>query len=370
MGVYRLSILFLVPVLLVVAGTLGYYFIEWPTYSLFDSLYMTVITLTTVGYGEVHPLSTAGRAFTIVLLLGGVFTLFYTGTEIVRWVVSGEIHQLFGRRYMERSLAALRDHVIICGYGRMGRIVCAEFSREGRRSSSSTDALDDGAPRTFDLPRGLVVVGDATSDEVLKRAGVDRAQALVSVTPSDADNLYITMSARLLNSRLFIVTRAEGEESEKKLLRAGADRVVAPFALGGSKVVQAVIRPTVVEFIELATRTEHLELQIEQTEVAVNVLARHDAGDQPIPASGPGVDHRRHQEARRRHDLHASAGSADRGRRHARRVGPAQPACATGGAGPNGRWLQEVTSGKRSSSPISAVRSSDKLSVADSNRSG
>jgi voltage-gated potassium channel len=265
-GLYRLSVLFLVPLLLVIAGTIGYYVIERPTYSLFDSLYMTVITLTTVGYGEVHPLSPAGRAFTIVLLLGGVFTLFYTGTEIVRWAVSGELHHLFGRRYMERRLAALSNHVIICGYGRMGRIICKDFSRQGRPFV----LIDRRAElaENFDLAGGLIVVGDATTDEVLKRAGVDRAGAFVSVVPSDADNLYITMSARLLNSGLFIVARAEGEEAEQKLLRAGADRVVAPFALGGSKVVQAVTRPTVLEFIELATRTEHLELQIEQTEVA------------------------------------------------------------------------------------------------------
>src|SRR5262249_14655172 len=120
----------------------------------------------------------------------------------------------------------------------------------------------------FRLPGGLPVVGDATSDEVLKRAGVDRARALVAAAPSDADNLYITMSARLMNSNLFIVSRAETEEAEQKLVRAGADRVVAPYALGGSKVTQAVLRPTVLDFIELATRTEHLELQIEETQVS------------------------------------------------------------------------------------------------------
>jgi voltage-gated potassium channel len=265
MGHYRLSALVLVPMLLVVVGTLGYWFIE-EEYTLFDALYMTVITLTTVGYAEVHPLSTGGRWFTMMLLLGGVFVLFYTGTEIVRVVISGEVQQLFGRGIMERSLAALSNHVIVCGYGRMGRIVCHDFSRQGR----AFVIIDRGAEllKDFAMTGGLAVVGDATSDEVLKRAGVHRAQALVTVVPSDADNLYITMSARLLNARLFIVARAEGEGAEQKLVRAGADRVVAPFALGGSRVVQAVIRPTVLEFIELATRTEHLELQIEQTEVA------------------------------------------------------------------------------------------------------
>jgi voltage-gated potassium channel len=262
---FRQIVLFLVPTLLVVAGTLGYYIVE-PEYTLFDSLYMTVITLTTVGYGEVRPLSTAGRWFTIVLLLGGVFTLFYAATEIVRGVVSGEVQLFLGRRFMERSLAAMNNHVIICGYGRMGRFVCREFSRQGLPFVVVDRRVD--LAETMDVPGGLPVVGDATSDEVLKRAGVDRARALVTVTPSDADNLYITMSARLLNARIFIVARAEGEKTEQKLLRAGADRIVSPYALGGSKVAQAVLRPTVLEFIELATRVEHLELQIEETQVA------------------------------------------------------------------------------------------------------
>jgi voltage-gated potassium channel len=261
---YRIVLLILIPILLVVGGTLGYYIIE-PEYTLFDSLYMTVITLTTVGYAEVHELSTAGRVFTIVLLLLGVFTLFFAGTELIRFVVSGEVNELFGRRLMERNLAAIHDHIIICGYGRMGRYVSLEFSRQGLPFvviDRSPDLLKD-----FRLGGGLPVVGDATSDEVLKRAGVDRARALVAAAPSDADNLYITMSARLMNAKLFIVSRAETEEAEQKLLRAGADRVVAPYALGGSKVTQAVLRPTVLDFIELATRTEHLELQIEETQV-------------------------------------------------------------------------------------------------------
>jgi voltage-gated potassium channel len=251
-----------IPLALLVVGTLGYYFIE-ERYTLFDAFYMTVITITTVGYGETHPLSPYGRMFTIVLLLVGVFSLFYTATEIVRGVVSGEVQQHFGRQRMARSLAGLKDHVIVCGYGRMGKHVCREFARQGVPFviiDRSEEGLED-----FNLSGGLAVPGDATSDEVLKRAGVDRARALVTVVPHDAENLYITMSARLLNAKLFIVARAETEEAEQKLMRAGADRVIAPYELGGTRIAQAVMRPTVMEFIELATRTEHLELQIEQT---------------------------------------------------------------------------------------------------------
>jgi voltage-gated potassium channel len=258
----RYLVLVLIPTILVAGGTAGYYLLE-EDYSLFDSLYMTVITLTTVGYGEVHPLSPQGKLFTIGLLLVGVLTFFYTVTELVRVVISGEVQELLGRRRMQRSLAGLSHHMIICGYGRMGRHVCREFSRQGLPF-----VIIDRRPellRDFDVPHGLALDGDATSDEVLKRAGVERARALVTVAASDADNLFITMSARLLNDKLFIVARAEGELAEEKLRRAGANRVVTPYAIGGAKVAMAVLRPAVVDFIELATGSEHLDLQIEET---------------------------------------------------------------------------------------------------------
>jgi voltage-gated potassium channel len=238
-----------VPTILVLGGTLGYYLIEYPNYSWLDALYMTVITLTTVGYGEVHTLSDAGRWFTMVLLLVGVFTLFFAATEIVRLVVGGELRLTLGRRAMERNLAGLSQHLIVCGYGRVGKLVCREFSRQKLRFviiDRRPEALTD-----FDLPHGIPLVGEATDDEVLKRAGVERARSLVSVAPSDADNLYVTMSARLLNEGLFIVSRAETEGAEKKLKRAGANRVVSPHVISGYRVAQAVVRPAVVDFIEL-----------------------------------------------------------------------------------------------------------------------
>src|SRR5262249_29263023 len=179
------------------------------------------------------------------------------------WIVSGEMQDLIGRQRMERSLAALTDHLIICGYGRMGRSVCQQFSRRGLPFviiDRSGELLAH-----FDLPHGIALPGDATSDEVLMKAGVERARALISVTAEDADNLYITMSARLLSPKVFIVARAEGEAAEQKLLRAGANRVVSPYALSGFKMAQAVLQPNVVDFLELATQTEHLDLQIEET---------------------------------------------------------------------------------------------------------
>ena len=260
----RFLLLVLIPAGLVLAGTLGYWLLE-EDYSPFDALYMTVTTLSTVGYGEVHPLHTAGRVFTIFLILGGVFTLFYTASEIIRAVIGGEMHDLLGRQRMERTLAALKGHMIICGYGRMGRLVCREFSKQ--RLPFVVLDLRPEVFKDFALAHGIALVGDATEDAVLRKAGVERARALITVAPSDAANLYITLSARLLNDRLFIVARAEAEVAEAKLARAGADRVVSPYAIGGFRVTQAVLRPNVVDFIELATRTEHLELQIEETRV-------------------------------------------------------------------------------------------------------
>ena len=257
----RYLIFILIPIALVVGGSAGYSLLD-DRFTLLDSIYMTVTTLTTVGYGEVHPLKPSGRIFTIVLLLVGVLTFFYTVTELVRLVISGEVQVLLGKRRMELNLTKMKNHMIICGYGRMGRQVCREFSQRGlpfvvidRRA----ELLQD-----FNLAHGIALDGDATSDSVLRHAGVERARALVTVAASDADNLFITLSARLLNDKLFIVARAEGELAEEKLHRAGASRVVTPYAIGGLKVAMAVLRPAVVDFIELATGAEYLDLQIEQ----------------------------------------------------------------------------------------------------------
>jgi voltage-gated potassium channel len=262
----RLLLIVCIPTVLILVGAVGYHVLEgWP---LFDSLYFTVVTLTTIGYGDMTPKTDGGKTFTMVFALGGVFTLFYLAADFLRVVVSGEVQALLGKQRMERALAELKGHLIVCGYGRMGRLVCREFSAQGVPFvviDRNPDVLE-----SFALPHGIALHGDATSDAVLRSAGVERARALVTVAPSDSDNLYITMSARLLNDGLFIVARAESENAQQKLERAGANRVVSPYVIGGSRVAQAVLRPTVVDFIDLATRTEHFDLQIEETRLAAN----------------------------------------------------------------------------------------------------
>ncbi len=261
----RLLFLALMPFVLLAIGTLGYRIIEFPRYSWFDALYMAAITLTTVGYGETHPLSTAGRIFTIIYSLGGVFTAFYLASEFFRFMVSGEIQKALGRRRMEQRLAELRNHYIVCGYGRMGRFVCQEF--EAHQLPYAVVDKSASVGQEFPTKFGMFVHGDATSDAVLDQVGVSCAKALVTVASSDADNLYIVLSARLRSEKLFIVSRAEDSAADAKFKRVGANRVISPYVIGGRRVAQAVMRPTVVDVIDLATRHGASELQIEEIRI-------------------------------------------------------------------------------------------------------
>lgn len=261
----RIRIALLVPVFFLAIGTVGYPLIEGPHWTLFDGLYMTGITLTTLGYSETHPLSTQGRIFTLFLAYSGIFTLFYFATEIVRTVVTGEIQELLGRERMEEDLNMLNGHLIICGFGRMGKIVCDELEYQ----KSPFVVIDRESSRASDwvYRYGLKIIGDATEDDTLRKAGVDRAKSLIAVVGSDADNLYITLSAHLLNPKLQIIARAEEAEAEAKLRKVGASKVISPYLAGGHRAVQAALRPAVLHFMEMATRSEFMDLQIEEIKV-------------------------------------------------------------------------------------------------------
>lgn len=262
----RLRTTLLVALGLLGTGTVSYRWIEGDHWSYFDGFYFTAITLTTIGYGETHELSRAGRLFTVALAYSGIFTLAYFASELVRSVVTGELRDMIGRQWVDDQLANLTGHTVVCGYGRMGKIVCGELERQKRRFV----VIDSTAELVKDLPYhfGLPLCGDATADELLRKAGVDRARALITVAGSDAANLYITLTARLLNPKLMIVARAEEEEAEAKLRKVGANKVISPYLAGGHRAVQAVFRPTVLHFMEMATRPEFLDLQIEEVKIA------------------------------------------------------------------------------------------------------
>jgi voltage-gated potassium channel len=262
----RLRLLVIIPAILLVAGTVGYRAIEGPNWSWLDALYMTAITLTTVGFLEVHELSPAGRLFTACLCLGGVSLIFYTFGEVVRIVITGELRRELGRGSMERTLAALNDHIIVCGYGRVGRLVARQLQHQKRPHVV--------VERGVDLLEPLIeeevpyVHGDATAESVLKEAGVERAAGLVAAVASDADNLYITLSARLLNERLLIVARCEDEAAADKFRRVGANHVVSPYVIGGLRIAQAVTRPSVTDFLDQFTVPGQPVAQIEEVRLA------------------------------------------------------------------------------------------------------
>lgn len=254
-----------VPFALLAFGAAGFKATGGPEWTWFDALYMSAITLTTVGYGETHPLTDAGRAFTIVFLFGGVFLLFYAATETIRAIVSGQLRDTLGREGVKHALEDIRDHIVVCGLGRMGRLICQEFDRQ--KSPYVVVDRNEDLLEEWEHRLGVPVHGDATEDAVLRRAGVERAKVLVAVLPSDADNLYITLSARVLNPNIFIVARAEQEASEAKLRRVGANQVVSPYVIGGHRVAQAVLRPTVGHFLDQAGRLNAADYQIEEAVV-------------------------------------------------------------------------------------------------------
>lgn len=237
-------------------GTAGYSIIEG--WNPFDSLYMTVITLTTVGYREVHPLSPEGQLFTIALILFGLGIVFYILNVGAKAVLEGRLQQFFGRTMVQRKLKALKGHYIVCGYGRMGKIISKEFKKHGvefvvvEKEPLATGLAESGL---------LFLQGDATRDEVLQAAGIHRARGLVSVLPTDAENLYVVLTAKGLNSSLRVVARAGEEGSEQKLLRAGADRVISPYSIGGLRIAHSLLKPAVVDFIEFATRGGELRME-------------------------------------------------------------------------------------------------------------
>ena len=245
-------------------GVAGYCWIEgWPV---LDALYMTVITLSTVGYTEVHPMSSAGRIFTMGLIAGGGVLAAYALTQVAQIVFSGELRSSWVAQKRRRMLAELSQHFIVCGYGRVGRNVVTELQSEQLpfvviepQPEKVTAVQASGA---------LAVQGDAAVEGVLRQAGIERARGLVACAKTDADNVFIVLTARSLRPDLIIVARADVEESEAKLRRAGASRVILPYHITGRRMVTMLVRPDVADFLDEVSHTSGLELVLEQIQIA------------------------------------------------------------------------------------------------------
>jgi len=257
-----LSILYLF--VLVATGLIGFPLIEG--WNLGDSLYMTIITLSSVGYGEVHTLSSAGRIFTVILILFALaFMAYFTGS-VAKILPEGEILKILGKRKLESRLKKLQDHYIICGYGRIGKLICSELAEAGKEFviiESNPDEVDKHL-RDSKYP---YIQDNATSDEALLQAGIKKAIGIVTAVRSDAENVFITLSARELNPKIYILARASDESAEKKLKIAGASKVVSPYTLGGRRMVSALLRPYVTDFLEVTTSFSKDTLQIEELTV-------------------------------------------------------------------------------------------------------
>ncbi len=248
---------------LVSAGTAGYVTTE--DWSIFEALYMTIITLSTVGYSEVHNLSHGGQIFTMFLIVFGVGTIAYTLGAMIQFMVEGQLYQLLGRKKVQKQISRLQGHYIICGYGRIGRQICHEFA--AKPVPFIVVESDPDKCQTLDDDGYLYINGDATRDEVLEQAGIHQAKGLVTVVTSDSANVFIILTARGINSKLFILARASEEGAEVKLMRAGANKVLSPYTIGASRMAQAVLRPLVVDFIEIAIGRDNIKLQMEEIKV-------------------------------------------------------------------------------------------------------
>jgi len=253
----------LILILVISFGTSGYTLIEG--WSPLDALYMTLITLTTVGFGEVHPLSPSGKVFTMILVVMGIGGVAYTLSVIGQMIVEGEIKKLLGRRKMQKGLKELEDHYIVCGFGRVGRRIAQELCVR----KVPFVVIDKDPPKIEQAEKDcfLFVQGDATSDQTLQEAGIKRAKGLITAVVNEADNVFIVLSARQLNPKLFITARVESDEAEKKLLRAGANKVISPHKIGGIRMALTAIRPNLVDFMSVVTFDQDTDLTIEEIQI-------------------------------------------------------------------------------------------------------
>ena len=247
-------------------GTVGFVLIDH--YPPFDAFYMTLITMTTVGYGEVHPLSHAGRVFNSFLIAFGVTTIFIAIGAMTQTIIEREFGEAIGKRRNKRMIDKLKNHYIICGFGRVGRGAAAELLHAGV-PFVVVDTNPDRVERAI-FAGMLAVAADATNDDTLRQVGIERARGLVAALATDADNLFVLLSAKGLNPHIYVAARAAEEGAEAKMRRAGADAVFAPYSLTGHRLAQSLLRPHVVQFLDFTTKDIGMDIAIEQVRVAEN----------------------------------------------------------------------------------------------------
>jgi voltage-gated potassium channel len=259
----KIKIALIILLTIILIGTFGFHFIEG--WSLVDSFYVCIATLSTVGYGDFAPETTAGKFFTIFIIIFGVGTMFYSLVLMAETFIEARVRNLLGRGKLEKIIKKMNNHYIICGGGRIGFLICRELMA-GKMPCVVIDNNPDVIQKARD--EGFICFkGDATQDKILIEAGIKRAKGIVCVLPSDAENLYVILTAKELNQNIYIMARSEEEESEHRLLRAGADRVMSPYTLGGVRMAMAILRPAMLDFIEISTRGQSLELRMEEVSV-------------------------------------------------------------------------------------------------------
>lgn len=263
MSLRRLHISVLIFLSIIFFGTVGYVAVEGMT--VFDALYMTVITISTVGFSEIRPLSPAGRTITMMIIIASISIGGYAVSMMARMLIEGELRKSFERRRMERLIRDLENHVIVCGFGRIGRIICKELVAGG--IDFVVIEQDPEASQELEKAKYLYLQMDATTEEALLKAGVMHARGLVTAVRSDANNVFITLTAKGLREDIFVLSRSSDIKNEEKLKRAGATRVVSPYFIGGRRMAQVLQRPTVVDFIDIATMSNQLGLLIEEVTI-------------------------------------------------------------------------------------------------------
>jgi voltage-gated potassium channel len=259
----RITVLVVLSILLTAFGTAGYMLVQ--NYSFIEALYMTIITLSTVGFTEVHPLDNNGRIFTMILILMGVSFVAFSLAYFSQILLDGNLLETYRRRRLKKKLDQLENHYIVCGYGEMGEIIAGEL----RKHEIPVAIIESEEPvvarlREKDLPH---FAGDATDEDNLIAVGIRRARGLVSVVSKDSENVFIVLTARDLNKDLHILARASSPGTDKRLLKAGADRVVSPYAIGAVRIAHNILRPTVTDFIDLALSGEGMELSMEEVRI-------------------------------------------------------------------------------------------------------